>query len=239
MTYIAVPIKVRNIDQALADIQRAEDQKPDLLELRLDYMPDLDEKVIDILLECCDLPVIATIRHGSESGPDPEAGFKGLEGQSDEEREKYRASLFKHLIVRGAAYVDIEASKYDAVRSYMLGEGETKINKKNTRFIISNHDFERTPENLVGLCTSFRYNIREADIIKLAVQANSEEDCKRIIHLLDHSDIPLIAIGMGEYGANTRIHPGNFITYAALEKGKGTAKGQFTVAELRELLPEE
>jgi 3-dehydroquinate dehydratase type I len=240
MTKKAIPIKVKKLDPALYDIQRAEAQNPDLVELRLDYMPKgaLDEKVIDILLECCDLPVIGTIRDKDESGPDPEAGFKGLEGQTEEEIERYRASLFKHLIGRGVAYLDIEASKYDAVRSYMLDEGETKINKGNTRLILSHHDFEKTPEHLIEMCAAFKYNIHEADIIKIAVKANSEEDYKRIVHLIEQTGIPLIAIGMGELGAKTRLHPGNFITYACIDEEQATAVGQYTVEQMRKLLGE-
>lgn len=230
MVHIAVPIKVKGLEQAVHEIQEAESKKPDLLELRLDYMPALDEKKLDILMECCDLPVIATIRHKSEAGPDKKAGYKG--------REEKRAELYMQAVKRGAAYVDIEALKYEGIIGYLLDK-KGKANKRETKVIASYHNFEKTPENLVHIYKAFRHNLHAADVFKFATQANSEEDYKRIVELIEQANrdnVPAIGIGMGEPGEKTRLHPGNYITYACLEKGKGTAKGQYTVEEMRRLI---
>lgn len=250
MVYIVVSIKVQTLDQALIDMQKAESKQPDILELRLDYMPKLNEKALDILLECAALPVIATIRYKSEAGPDPEAGFRG----SEEERAAY----LKQAIERGAAYVDIEGSRYESIKPYMLNQGEKRINKRKTKLIISYHDFEKTPTSMIWLYQMFVNNIASADIVKMAVQANSEDDYKRIVATIEQVNkeierakreieqgkehvkpaLPFIGIGMGEHGEKTRLHPGNYLTYACLEKGEGTAVGQYTVEEMRKLVGE-
>jgi 3-dehydroquinate dehydratase-1 len=221
MVYIAVPIKVKNLDQALVDIKKAIAKRPDLLELRLDYMPDLDELALDIILDSCSLDAIVTIRHKEESGPDPEAGFNGSETR--------RRELYQHAIGRGVAYIDIEALRCN------------EMDKQNTKLIVSCHDFEKTPQSLNVRYQTIKCNIPNADVIKFAVKANSRDDYRRVLDLIEQANkdnVPIIGIAMGEEGAKSRIHPGNHVTYACLEKGKGTAVGQYTVAEMRELLGE-
>ena len=224
MPKIVVSVKVKSEDQGLDDIKRAEEQKPDIIEKRYDYMPNLNEKVIDILSEGCSLPAIATIRHKDEAGPDKEAGFRGTEEE--------RAALLRHTVERGAAYVDIEAVKYREIKEYGFNKGDAKL-------ILSYHDFEKTPGHLIHMCTAFKYNLPEADILKFAVKTNSEEDCKAVMNLLEKVDnIPLIAIGMGELGIETRVHPKNYLTYICLSKEEASAPGQYTIEEARELLGE-
>jgi len=222
MVYIAVSIKVKSPEQALASIKEAVSQKPDLLELRLDYMPNLDEKALDTVLDCCSLPAIATIRNKDEAGPDKEAGFKGTEEE--------RAAYLRQAVERGAAYVDIEAVKYGEIKGY-------GFDKKDAKLILSYHDFEKTPGHLINMCAAFKYNLPEADIIKFAVKTNSEEDCEAVMRLLEQVDnIPLIAIGMGELGIKTRVHPKNYLTYICLSKEEASAPGQYNIEEAREEL---
>jgi 3-dehydroquinate dehydratase type I len=217
MVYVAVSTKIRNIDQGVPNIKKVESKKPDLVELGLDFMPDLDELALDIILDSGSLDnKIIRIRHEDESGPDPEAGFKG----SEEKRMAY----FRQAIDRGVAYVDIELHKYNY------------IDKKNTKLILSHHDFEKTPKDLMQLYSIVKNNTN-ADIIKFEVKANSKEDYKRVVDLIEQANrdkMPIIGIARGEIGAKSRIHPGNYITYAYLEKG--TASGQYTVEEIRELV---
>ncbi len=236
MVFIAVSIKVRKVDQALVDMQEAESQKPDLLELRLDYMPEgaLDEKVINTLLECAGLPVIATIRHKDEAGTDEGEGYKGP--------EKRRKELYQHAIDRGAAYIDIEGIHY-----HTFEKGDALI-------IASNHGQKGIPDNPTGVYQIFRHQLRDADVFKFAFRTNpetAEADYKKLMELHEQvekdneqaeevgKDKKLaIVIGMGthELAKKTRYDPRNHITYACIDEEQATAVGQYTVEKMRELL---
>lgn len=238
MVYIAVSIKVKSLDQALYDMQKAESKRPDLLELRLDYMPEgaLDEKVINTLLECAGLPVIATIRHKDEAGTDEGEGYKG-----PEERRK---ELYQHAIDRGAAYIDIEGIHYH------------KFEKGDALVIASNHNQKGIPDNPIGVYRIFACQLRDADIYKFAFRINpetAEADYKKLMGLHEQAEKDnekaekegraedkrlAIVIGMGkhELARKTRYDPRNHITYACIDEKEATASGQYTVEQMKELL---
>jgi len=218
MVYIAVAITSTTSDQELKDIDLATSQDPDMIELRIDYLKDLNEHTLEKLLRHCKLPVVVTNRHKNEAGSDSNAGFRGSEDQ--------RIGYLEQAIALGAEYVDIEG------RCYRV------LDKKKTQLIVSYHDFEKTPANLEGLYKSIK-NITTADVIKFATKANSEEDVRRIIAVIEQANkdnIPIIGIGVGELGEKTRLHKGNYVTYACLTPEQASAPGQFTVAQLRERL---
>ena len=88
MVEIALSVKIESPEQAQPAIREAVAKKPDLVELRLDYMPEgvLTPEVLDELLDSYNKEygenapgLIDTIRHKDEAGPDPNAGFEGSE----------------------------------------------------------------------------------------------------------------------------------------------------------------
>ena len=224
---IAVPITAINLDQIRRDIDSAEKEGADLIELRVDYLSheeELRERTIERLLDFPSIPIIFTNRHKDEAGPDPRAGFPGTESQ--------RKYLLDFAFSKGVDYADIEAS-------YPL---EIK-NRKNTRIIYSAHDFMKTPRNLEGLYRKIRKNIsgfREGeggDLIKIATMAKSREDAIRMLDLTRVAQ-SFIGVCMGEYGKPTRaIGPyfGSYLAYASLEAGKESAPNQLRIRDLREL----
>lgn len=80
---------------------------------------------------------------------------------------------------------------------------------------------------------------RGADIVKIAVQARTLDDCLSVILLaqeLKHLHIPHILIAMGKKGRLSRIltpHVGGTLMFAPIKKSEATAPGQLTVKELR------
>ncbi|MBW2982151.1 type I 3-dehydroquinate dehydratase [Candidatus Woesearchaeota archaeon] len=238
MPKIVVPIKVERLDNAIQNIQKAEEQQPDVLELRLDYMPAdrLNEKTIDILLQCCDLPVIATIRHKSEAG----------KGEGYDGPEEKRIELIGYAIERGAAYVDMEAMQY------------SNLDKRDTKIILSNHNHVETPSNALEIYRKFVVGFypKRADILKFAFrispdEKSAEQDVENIVSIIERANkdgIPIAAMAMApkidgeipekmkELVGRTRLHAGNELAYACLSKQERTAPGQYTVAEMKELL---
>ena len=219
---IAVPITAKSMDEALKDMDEAEKQKVDIIELRIDYMkrPNLER-----LLKHSQIPKIVTNRHESERGM-----FKGP--------EERRIAYLQEAVDLDADYVDIEYHHYNSLI-------ENHFAKKSTKLIVSFHDFDGT---IVPALTSIYERIKEKnpDIIKIATKANNYSDSTAMLNLVAKSTNtnvpnpvgyrPMIGICMGEKGVMTRVLGpvyGSYLTFASLTKEKASAPGQLTVAELR------
>lgn len=104
--------------------------------------------------------------------------------------------------------------------------------------ICSYHDFKGAPDNLPEIFE--RLFATDADVLKIAIQANDITDTIKIWKLLENAErenINFVPVAMGEAGKWTRILAlahGAFMTYAALEYGKETASGQITARDLIE-----
>ena len=104
--------------------------------------------------------------------------------------------------------------------------------------IRSFHYFKNIPEFLNSFFEKFI--LLQADIFKVAVQANDISDSIVIWKLLEHAkseNKQIIPIAMGEAGKWTRIlglAHGAFMTYASLDAGKETASGQISAQDLIE-----
>ncbi|MEP6913580.1 MAG: type I 3-dehydroquinate dehydratase, partial [bacterium] len=108
-----------------------------------------------------------------------------------------------------------------------------------SRLICSHHDFGAVPADLAqiyeALCAT------PAAILKIAVKANDATDCLPVFQILERAlkeGRAMIAIAMGAAGLATRIlgpSRGAFLTYAALENKTGTAPGQISARELKQV----
>ncbi len=141
-------------------------------------------------------------------------------GMSDKKREQILAAA----IDNGATFIDLEIESEEGYRKGLADAAR----RKGCGIIISYHNYELTPpseelKKIIGDC--FKAG---ADIAKIACQANSQQDNARLMDLIGPSR-NVIAIGMGEKGAITRITGpflGSPFTYASLDTGKETAPGQ-------------
>ena len=137
--------------------------------------------------------------------------------------------ILNEAIQVGVDYVDVDLE---------LGEEKIKSlleNKKNTKIIISYHNYEETPEDLFMVYDNIiRY---DPDIIKIVTTANELSDNLRIFDLIKMWDKEIIAFCMGEKGQLSRILSpvyGGFLTLGCLE-GKETAPGQIGALLLRDV----
>ncbi|MCK5220051.1 MAG: type I 3-dehydroquinate dehydratase, partial [Candidatus Aminicenantes bacterium] len=138
----------------------------------------------------------------------------------------------------GASYVDLELG----IDEEYLKELRTLSVENGCKIIISSHDQKKTPsiselKKIYESCSE-----KGADIVKIACNIISGSDNARLLSLYDFEDlsekIPLIAIGMGEIGKITRLAVpllGAPFTYASLNDGKETAKGQISKSVLTEI----
>ncbi|UJS18152.1 MAG: shikimate dehydrogenase [Candidatus Jettenia sp.] len=202
---ICVPIIADNLEDALKDIAEAS-KIADIIELRIDYIKDLDLKR---LLKGCIKPIIVTNRPVREGGK-----FTGS--------EEDRISLLKLAVELQVDYIDVE---HDSIQ---------KVNDTGkTKRIVSYHNFDKTPDDLIGIFQRLKQS--GADIVKIVPYANDITDNIKIYQLLQQVDIPTISFCMGEYGIISRIlykKFGSYLTFASLQSGKESAPGQVDIHEL-------
>jgi len=185
----------------------------DGIELRLDLFPHWNLAAIEQILSTSIHPIMLTLRKSSHGG-------KFLD--SEEERE---AKILELLKLK-PPFMDLE---YDMRKDFL--EKVLHAHPK-TKFILSYHNFQNTPDNLSEIFHSMAFY--PAYQYKIATMALSTNDALRmLLFAQEHSQIS--AICMGEKGEFARVlgpAVGNLINYANLEKKEQTAPGQLSISEL-------
>ena len=214
---IAVPIVASTTKEALKDMRDAS-KSADIIELRLDYIGDLD---LEILLAKRIKPVIVTARSQADGG-------------KIEIGESRRIRLIEKAIKLGAEYVDVELSLgSEKIKRIISRKGKTKV-------IVSYHNFDRTDEK--EIVQKYKQIKRlKPDVIKIVTFANSIEDNAVMIRLIKQAvkeKKEIISFCMGEKGEVSRIlcaPLGSFVTFASLRKGKESAPGQMDAKTLNDV----
>ena len=228
---VALQIKSPDLQEDESLIRDALKTKPDLIELRLDYIrhvEDITEEFVKSLLTYIqpNIPVIITFRNPSEGGQ------MGL----DEEK---RIEIIKLCLKCRPKYLDIELS----TDKIILGDIIQIANKNDVKLILSHHNFIKTPtfEESIGLIEKFSSNILniERHIIKIIFTAQNFADnfipiklCKE----MQKKNQPVISFCMGEEGIFSRISSvkfGSFFTYGSF--AETTAPGQIHIEKIREV----
>ncbi len=190
-----------------ADLRRKRDEvaNADLVELRLDTVSDPN---VAGALAGRKFPVIVTCRPAWEGGQ-----FKG----SEEERKQ----ILRDALARGAEYVDIE---------WKAGFTDLLASSAGRRVVISSHDFDGVPADLVGRTQAMRAT--GAEVVKVAVKTSKLTDCLPLLDLgAQVARQGTVLIGMGECGVATRVLArkfGSLWTYAGGER----QVGQLTPSDL-------
>jgi 3-dehydroquinate dehydratase/shikimate dehydrogenase len=165
-------------------------------------------------------PAILTIRS-------PEEGGRALLDYN--ERRRFWLSCPR---LPEQTYVDLEL---DLVRDFTADKQRLPFDW--SRVICSHHGPRSENVDLIYE----RMTASHASVFKLAIETKDATDSIPIFRLLERAQRErreLIAIAMGEAGAMTRIlgpSRGSFLTYASLDENSGTAPGQITAKDLREV----
>ena len=227
-----IPLISANQDELLADVEVGVANGCDFLEWRRDhYMqgtvltPEDELKLLtEIKKRMPNQGLIYTYRSHYEGGV-----FK----TATEVREAAIDTAIKSNLVD---YVDVELQSEAA----FLQRIKQALNMNPTQWIVSHHNFEKTPTSEeIGAIYAAMESVG-GDVLKLAVMPNSINDIRQLICAsLNHneqSEKAIIAIAMGEAGGITRIAPelcGGSLTYVA---GAGkTAPGQLSLEEIIDL----
>jgi len=211
MTRLCVPIFVRDIEQALADVARAGEAGADLVELRIDQLTDPAD--VQRVVAGSILPAIVTCR------PTWEGGQSELDTAA-------RLKLLSTAAASGAAYVDVE------VRS--LAQQNAPASGAQT--IVSTHDFQGRPDRLLNLV--LQLNDAGGEVNKIVWTARTIRDNIEAFEILLNKQKPTVALCMGEAGLLSRVLARKFAafaTFATLSNDQATAPGQLTIADMRQL----
>lgn len=114
--------------------------------------------------------------------------------------------------------------------------------KCGTYVLLSNHDFEKTPETEELLTRFFAMEALGGDMLKLAVMPHTEEDVFALLEACalmrdSGTEVPLIAISMGELGNSSRVCGGEVGSAVTFASGKGqSAPGQIDAVSLQNFI---
>ncbi|CAN4106212.1 unnamed protein product [Withania somnifera] len=220
-TLICAPIMADSVDQMLILMQKAKESGADLVEVRLDSLKSFNPRPdIGTLIRQSPLPTLFTYRPTWEGGH-----YAG--------DEMSRLDALQLAMELGADHIDVELKAIDEFNGARRGNKSTKC-----KVIVSSHNYDSTPsaEDLGNLVA--RIQASGADIVKFATTAQDITDVARVFQVTVHSQVPIIAMVMGEKGLMSRIlcpKFGGYLTFGTLEVGKVSAPGQPTIENLLNL----
>jgi 3-dehydroquinate dehydratase/shikimate dehydrogenase len=191
-----------------AEIQAAARQGARFLELRLDFLARPPD--FKRLLQDKPCPVLATVR-------------RPVDGGRWAASEETRRLLLRQAIVAGVDWIDLESDVIGSIPRF----GKVKR-------LVSYHNLQGVPPDLEkiheAMCQA------DADVVKIAVRAQSPTDNLRVLALLKAPARPTIAYCMGDMGLPSRILGGKLgapFTYAAFNPERTIAPGLPSFRDLR------
>jgi 3-dehydroquinate dehydratase/shikimate dehydrogenase len=228
MTYLAVPIAAKTLQEAEEQIKAAVNAGAELLELRTDYLVNLSvETALQVINAsrglASGLPIIVTCRDSQQGGM--------LRHTND-----LRTNVLTAGIRAGADFVDIE---YDNFISMAIGSKITLALSTNTgtRLILSDHNFQTKFKNIKKRYEEIT-NAFAGAIPKLVYSAHHINDCFEALDLLNSVKGDKIVFCMDEAGFMTRVLTRKFdglVTFASIGAKTATAPGQPTIEQLRDV----
>lgn len=223
------------LDQANQVAQTQQSSTIDMVELRGDYLSvlsdyeQLDKLLADIAQILPDTILLFTIRSEKEGG----------ERLSFSEPTSF--DINRHVIEnRLADIVDVELFSGTENAKELI----TLAHEHDVKIIMSNHDFQTTPDANVIVNRLRSMQDLGADIVKIAVMP---ENKMQVLNLLaatvmmqeNYAEVPIVTMSMGKIGAISRVSghlTGSAITFASLECA--SAPGQIPVVAVNTMLDE-
>jgi 3-dehydroquinate dehydratase type I len=206
-----VSILPKTTTEALRLIEKAEEVRADLIEVRLDCL-EKRARLAD-LAAYGKAPKIAAI-----------IKFSGT--------EKEQQQILLTAAKNGFEYVDIELT------NPKLKGTVREVKSLDAKPIVSFHDFAKTL-SLSELNSVLEREIASgADVCKIVTTAKRIEDNLTVLNFTSAacSRAKVVCFAMGELGKVSRLLSplfGGYFTFASLERGSETATGQMTIQEMK------
>lgn len=227
---ICIPLTGKTSDAVLNEVKDLDGVDFDLIELRIDHFEDVElysrvRELLENIRKIYDKPLLFTFRTKKEGG---------VKEMSEDNYFELVGEIIKSGLID---LVDIELfSSQDKLKAAVELAAENQV-----KVVISNHDFFNTPpkEELVRRLVMMNEN--GADIAKIAVMPNSEEDVLALLsatlEIKKSYGFPCITMSMGKLGVVTRLSGelfGSCLTFAAVKNT--SAPGQINAKSAREIL---
>jgi len=197
-----------------ARLQKFIDRGVDIFEIRADLFDKPIDKVvayINAVKESISSPLIGTIRETERNRAD---------------RIDWLVSLSKHVDI-----IDVELG-IPEWRDVVNG-----IAGSSTIIMVSEHDFNATPD-VAGLKDIVKRSLKQgAKIVKIAVTAKTASDVTRLLKFTEECEVPVVTMAMGDAGKISRIAAplfGSLFVYGYLRKP--VVPGQLSALAVAEAL---
>ena len=230
MPKVCVSVTGRTEEELLKQVKEYKELDIDILEWRVDYFEEIENIEKDTLDKMHNIlqnkPLIFTFRSKKEGG----------------ERllsTEYYFKLNKEIIeTQLVDIVDIELFTGHKEVEYLV----KKAHDNKVKTIISNHDFDKTPEEEEIVKRIEKMITLGGDLPKIAVMPNSEKDVLNLLGATSiiknkYKDKPIVTMSMGSLGLISRLSGeifGSAITFGCV--GKPSAPGQIYYKELKDIL---
>lgn len=217
---ICIALGFPTTEKLLEHAHRELDSGERFLEFRLDYLPRPQDGLAAIrsfLAAHPEAVILATCRRHQNHGH--------FNGSIDEQ-----VNILSHAVDAGARAVDLEIESAESSLAHL------EALRSKCFFIVSYHNFDGTPplDPLVKRMTKV-----SADAYKVVTTARKPSDPQRVLALgKAYPKLKFILLAMGEAGFPTRVlspAAGGLYTYAAPSAAEGTAPGQVSARQLRNL----
>jgi 3-dehydroquinate dehydratase-1 len=232
---ICAPVVGKTLEDVLSQAKALADLPVDLCEWRIDHLtlplsqPETKSAVAEMLPALREAlgetPLLVTFRTKAEGG------------EQSASSQAY-SDLLCHLAATGLIdLLDVELSQGQAVFHTIL----TCAHENGVKVVASNHDFHATPAKEEIKSRLARMEEWGADIAKIAVMPQSEEDVATLLTATQErhqeAQIPLITMSMSQLGMFSRKAGelfGSSVTFGSA--AAASAPGQIQVEELHEIL---
>ena len=229
---ICVPLVAKTKDEFLNSAEALEKIKLDLVEVRIDHFEDVEniQEVKSLLKDLRDIlkniPILFTFRSLKEGG------------EKEVSVEYYKTLNIEIAKTGFVDFVDTELFTGDEVVKEIVDE----VHKEGVKIVMSNHDFNKTPEREEIVRRLCRMQELNADLPKIAVMPKSAGDVLKLLcatndMVTKYAETPIITMSMGGLGVISRIAGetfGSALTFGAA--GKASAPGQVDVDSLVSVL---
>lgn len=222
---IGVSIVEREVGKMIESSKKAKELGADLVELRLDFLPNLNEKEVEKVTKKVreiNIATILTIRKKDSGGFFPEGREKRL----------------GKLLLAGAKNVDFVDLELETNENF-LSKLVNKAKNNGAKVIISSHNLKETPslEEIIEVLKKEKE--KEADICKFVCHANELGDNLKALAANLKFKNRKVVFCSGKLGRFSRIMAplfGSEFTFASLERGKGAMSGQIDIQTTRMLI---
>lgn len=233
MSLIATPVVVESPAEVPLALERAGRAKllgARMVEWRCDGLAGAEgaAEAVARLVRESPLPSLVTVRSADEGGTC---------ALGENARIAFLARVAKAADAPRLVDLEHASMSSDVARALLAAALLREGDEPGPRLVASAHDFGGRPIDLVRRVAAMSEDPL-VSVVKVAWMARSVRDNLEAFDLLSSRAKPTIALCMGEFGLMSRVLApkfGGFLTFASDAEGTGTAPGQPSARELRDL----